>query len=122
MENKIVQQLGSSGDTLSIAEKYYSVLSAINSLKLTQREIQLVAFTAIRGSISHANVRNDFCEKYATTIPTINNTISKLKKVGMLMKIDGKIKVNPRICLNFEKNILLEINLRHGQETSKSEN
>lgn len=113
MENVIVQKLRSSGDTLSIAEKYYSVLSTINSLKLTQREVQLVAFTAVRGSMSYANVRKDFCEKYSTTTPTINNIISKLKKLGLLMKIEGKIKVNPVIALNFEKNILLEVKLFH---------
>ena len=51
-------------DQFATAEKYYSLLSALNGLKLTQREIQLVAFTAIRGNISYANIRQEFCEKY----------------------------------------------------------
>lgn len=111
MEKVIIQKLKATGDSFSRAEKYYGVLSAVNSLKLTRRQIQLVAFTAIRGSISYANVRNDFCQKYNSTTPTINNLISRLKKVGMLVKIDGKIRVNPLIALNFENNILLEIKL-----------
>jgi DNA-binding MarR family transcriptional regulator len=101
-------------DNYSLAEKYYSVLSAINNLKLTQREIQLIAFTAIRGNISYANIRQEFCEKYKTTSPTINNIISKLKKVGIFVKDGSKVKVNPVIILPFDKDVTLEIKLTHG--------
>lgn len=115
MENVIVQTLKTTGNTLEIAEKYYRILSAIHSISLTQREIQLVAFTAVRGSMSYANVRNEFCKKYNSTTPTINNIISKLKKVGLLTKKDGKIIVNPVVALNFNKNIKLEIKIFHGE-------
>jgi hypothetical protein len=97
----------------AVAEVYYAVLSAINNLKLTQREIQLVAFTAVRGNMSYANVRNDFCEKYNSTSPTINNIISKLKRLHLLIKDKGKVKVNPMILLNFNSDLLLEIKLLH---------
>lgn len=99
----------------AMAEKYYSILSAVNNLKLTQREIQLVAFTAIRGNISYANIRQEFCEKYKTTSPTINNIISKLKKIGIFVKDGSKVKVNPVIILPFDKHITLEIKLMHGE-------
>lgn len=101
-------------DVFSVAEKYYSILSAVNNLKLTQREIQLVAFTAIRGNISYANIRKEFCEKYDSTSPTINNIISKLKKMYVLVKDGTKVKVNPKIILDFNKDITLEIKLTHG--------
>jgi hypothetical protein len=101
-------------DQFSTAEKYYSLLSALNELKLTQREIQLVAFTAIRGNISYANIRQEFCEKYDSTAPTINNIISKLKKLGVFVKDGTKVKVNPMIILNFENDIVLQITLSHG--------
>lgn len=102
-------------DMFSLAEKYYSILSAINNLKLTQREIQLVAFTAIKGNISYANIRKEFCERYDSTGPTINNIISKLKKIYVLVKDGTKVKVNPKIILDFNKDITLEIKLTHGQ-------
>lgn len=101
-------------DAFSLAEKYYSILSAVNNLKLTQREIQLVAFTAIRGNISYANNRKEFCERYDSTSPTINNLISKLKKIHVLVKDGTKVKVNPVIILDFNKDITLEIKLIHG--------
>lgn len=97
-----------------MAERYYTILSAINNLKLTQRELQLIAFTAIRGNISYANIRKDFCEKYGTTNPSINNIISRLKKLGILVKDGSKVKVNPQILLNFENDITLEVRLVHG--------
>ena len=96
-------------DNYAMAEKYYSVLSTVNGLKLTQREIQLVAFTAIRGNISYSSIREDFCKKYNSTSPTINNIISKLKRIGVFVKDGSKIKVNPVIILNFSNDITLEI-------------
>jgi DNA-binding MarR family transcriptional regulator len=101
-------------DDYQMAERYYTILSAINNLKLTQRELQLIAFTAIRGNISYANIRKEFCDKYDSTSPTINNIISKLKKVGVFIKDGTKVKVNPIIILPFDKDLTLEIKLVHG--------
>lgn len=110
----IVQRLKKAVDTdLQLAEKYYSILSAINNLNLTQREIQLVAFTAIKGNITYANVREEFCKLYKTTSPTINNIISKLKKIGIFVKEAGKVKVNPVIVIDFKKDLTLGITLTH---------
>jgi hypothetical protein len=102
-------------DNYAMAEKYYSVLSTINNLKLTTREIQLVAFTAIRGNISYSSIREDFCKKYNSTSPTINNIISKLKRIGVFVKDGSKIKVNPVIILNFSNDVTLEIKMEHNE-------
>jgi hypothetical protein len=93
------------------AEYYYSILSAINDLKLTEREIELIAYTAIKGNITYANVREEFCRNYKTTGATINNIISKLKKIKIFIKEDGKVKVNPMIVLDFKKPVVLQITL-----------
>ena len=116
MEAKpIVQRLKTSIEgSIAMAEKYYRILSAVNSLKLTKREIQLIAFAAIKGNISYANIRKEFCETYDSTSPAINNIISKLKKMGIFVKDGTKVKVNPIILLNFEKDIVLQITLTHG--------
>jgi hypothetical protein len=113
--NIIVQKLRTQlADSFGVAEKYYSLLSAVNNLGLTPREIQLIAFTAIKGNISYANIRAEFCEKYKSSPPTINNMISKLKKIGVFVKDGTKVKVNPIIVLNFDKDITLQINVVHG--------
>jgi hypothetical protein len=100
-------------DNFALAEKYYAILSDVNSLGFTQREIQLVAYTAVNGNISYKHLKEEFCKKYKTTVPTINNIISKLKKIGVFIKKDGKIKVNPVIVLDFNKDIVLAITLTH---------
>jgi DNA-binding MarR family transcriptional regulator len=98
-------------DAYKKAERYYSILSAINSLSLTQREIQLLAFTVVRGNMSYGNVKKEFCEKYNTTFPTISNIVSKLKRMKMIVKENGRIKVNPKISLNFNEDVTLMIKL-----------
>jgi hypothetical protein len=61
----IVQSLKKVVDTdFQLAEKYYNILFTINNLHLTEREIQLIAFTAIKGNITYANVREEFCKTY----------------------------------------------------------
>jgi hypothetical protein len=112
----IVQRLKKDiSSDMELAQKYYSVLSAINNLGLTEREIQLISFTAIKGNITYANVREEFCKTYNSTSPTINNIISKLKKVGIFIKENGKVKVNPVIVIDFKKDLMLDIKLVHGE-------
>jgi hypothetical protein len=114
-KSPIVQRLKKSvKDDIALAEKYYRLLSAVNNLKLTNREVQLIAFTAIKGNISYANIRKEFCDKYDSTAPAINNIISKLKKIGVFVKDGTKVKVNPIILLDFDKDIVLQITLLHG--------
>ena len=112
----IVQSLKKVVDTdIQLAEKYYSVLFTINNLHLTEREIQLIAFTAIKGNITYANVREEFCKTYNSTSPTINNIVSKLKRLGVFVKENGKVKVNPKIIIDFKKDLMLNIKLVHEE-------
>ena len=114
----VVQSIKKVVDTdIQLAEMYYSILSIINNLHLTEREIQLIAFTSIKGNITYANVREEFCNKYNSTSPSINNIISKLKKVGIFVKENGKVKVNPIISIDFTKDLTLDIKLIHGEAT-----
>jgi hypothetical protein len=114
----VVQRLKKDVNTdMELAMKYYSILSAINNLHLTEREIQLISFTAIKGNITYANVREEFCKTYNSTSPTINNIISKLKKMSIFIKENGKVKVNPIITIDFKKDLMLDIKLVHGETT-----
>ena len=111
----IVQKLKkANGDNYQLAEKYYEILSSLNSLGFTTREIQLVAFAAIHGNISYTHIKTEFCAKYNTSIQTIYNIVSKLMKLKVLIKDNGKIKVNPLIVLKFNDAIKLEITLLYG--------
>lgn len=100
-----------SEDSFALAEMYYSILSVINSLKLTNREIQLLAYSAVKGNLSNANVKEGFKNKYDTSLPTVTNIISRLRKIGVLIKKDRKIIINPVIALDFEQEVHLNIRL-----------
>lgn len=124
METTTVQKLAkSTKDNLHLAQQYYGIISSLNNLQLTEREVQLVAFTAVRGSISFARVREEFCHTYNSSFPTINNMVSKLKKSFILVKLGKQIVVNPRIALDFSKPLVLQITLtlnennNHGETT-----
>lgn len=97
-----------------VSHRYYSILSALNDLELTEREVQLMSFIAVSGSISVPSNREKFCSTYKTTGATVNNMVSKLKKRNLLLKKDGKIVVNPLISLDFSSDITLEIKILHG--------
>lgn len=101
-------------ELLKIAYRYYSLLSAISDVKLTEREIQLVSFLAVKGNISYSSYRDEFIKRYKSSSPTINNIISKLKKAKVLIKSGGKVKVNPAYSLDFNNNITLQISISHG--------
>lgn len=91
---------------IDIALKYYSILSLLNNLELTDREIQLLAHTATKGTISTIASKNEFIKLFpGSTIATINNLISVLsrRKEKLLVKDDRMWRVNPAINLNFSK-------------------
>ena len=117
MNTIVVQKIRSvSTSNYELAEKYYNTLAIVNNLKLTQREIQLIAFTAIHGNLSDGIIREEFCKKYDTTSATISNIVSKLKKLNIIIKNEGEIKINPVIVINFDLDVLLEIKLVHEDQ------
>jgi len=102
-------------DEFELAEKYYALLSIINNLGLTKRELQLISFMAIKTSTSYSKLKDEFCKKYGTTIPTFNNMVCKLNKIKVLVRDKKRARVNPLIVIDFEKPLKLEINLEHGE-------
>lgn len=100
----------------ALAESYYSIMSVMNGMGMTEREVQLVAYTAIRGNITYGNVRDEFCRRHSSSGATINNMVSRLKKLGVFIKENGKVKVNPKLVLNFDNDIVLQIKLEDNGE------
>lgn len=113
MTQKLNKKLGT---PLEVAINYYSILSILGDWKLSQRDIQLLAFASLRGSLSSTTGKSEFCTLFQSSIYTINNIVSKLKRKGLLVKDSGKIKVHPKIKPDFEK-LKLEITLWINQES-----
>jgi hypothetical protein len=101
MGNSILQKWKKSfKDKREIAVKYFTILAAFNDIHLTEKEVELLAHTAIKGITSQSS-RKEFVDYYNTTPPVLNNLISKLYKKQMLVKIEGKVKLNPKINIDF---------------------
>jgi len=104
-------------DEFSKAFAYYELMSAINHLYLTEREIQLIAFMVIKGNMLTLPVKEEFCTRFDSTIATIGNMVTRLKKKNVLIKEKNKIRVNPQIVLDFSRIIVLQIKLDSSYES-----
>lgn len=113
----VIQKIKKEYSQMEMAMSYYSVISALNNLRLTKRQLQLLAFTAIRGGITNPAARADFCQMFKTSEATMNNIISKLKRLKLFVKEQNKIKVNTAIALDFSGNssIVLQVTLNKKQ-------
>lgn len=101
------------------AIKYYSILSVLNDLKLTDKQVEMLAFTSVRGTITPLSARREFVELFNSSMASVENIKGRLVKRGWLVEIDRKYKVNPRISLDFSRDILLQINLQGYADKGK---
>jgi predicted transcriptional regulator len=102
----IIQKLRCKTPTSLVkAERYFQMVSVVNDLRLTERDVQFVAFLAVEKEFK----KKEFCEKYNTSMATVGNIIHKLKKLRVLRKENGKLLVHPHLSLNFENDITLNI-------------
>lgn len=94
------------------AFKYYSIISVWNGFSLSEREIQLIAYMSVKGTISYKTSKEDFSRMFSSSPSTVNNMISKLKATGLIVKTTGgKYEVNPKIALDFSRDVVLGIKL-----------
>jgi len=89
---------------------YYSIISVLNNLRLTVRELQLLSFIAVRGTITNPAARKDFISSYSTSKYVVSNLISSLKKKGLLVK-GNTVKIVPSIAIDFSSSVILQIRL-----------
>lgn len=93
------------------AIKYYSILSVLNNLDLTHKQVELLAFTSVRGTITSLSARREFVEIFDSSLASLENIKMKLKRMGWLVEVDRRYHVNPKASLDFSKDIMLQINL-----------
>ena len=99
-------------DQFLLAQKYYQIISVLNDLRLADGEIQLVAFSAIKGNMANPTLRTEYCDTYKTTPATINNIVYRLKKKDIFQKVNKQILVNPMLTkLDFSKATTLIVSL-----------
>lgn len=91
------------------ARRYFSMVAAINDIHITPIELKLLAFMAVKGSISNTNNKDVFCETFQSSKASVYNIIGSLSEKGLLHKIDNKVKIIPSIALNFKEPVVVKI-------------
>lgn len=110
MDAVTVQKLVKTIDKkLDLAIRYYSILSIVNNLNLSDKQVKLLSFTAVRGNITYRSIRKEFAELFDTSLNYIEKMKSKLIKLNLLVKIDDKYKINPLLDLDFSKDLVLQL-------------
>lgn len=112
--------------SLDMAVKYYTILSTLNGLGFTPREIQLLAFMAVRGSISSGGAKEAFIEQFGSSKATIGNMVHKLSGEGYLVRESNgrrktdRVLLHPQLRLDFSKALLLGITLNNPEEHAEA--
>lgn len=120
MDEVTVQTITKGVDTnLALAIRYYSIFSVIHKMGLTDKQIQLLAFTAVRGTITPISARKEFAQMFSSSLPYIEKMKAKLVKLNLLTKQEGKYRVHPIIDLDFSSDLLLKLHFklpRNGEQ------
>lgn len=116
MENNLQKIITNYNTSFEVARKYYLIICELNNLKITHKELDLIAFSAIHGSISSPTVKEAFIKEFAVPEASVYNMICKLKKIKIFYKDEEKkIRLNPAILPDFTKdNLILIIKLTTG--------
>lgn len=112
----IVQKLSSNiHNDFEMAYKYYMILSELNDLDLVKRDLQLLAYAASEKK-PISDIKEEFVEKFGTSIATVGNIISKLYRKRMLVKNKRLVTILPVLQLDFKRDLMLNISLKqeHG--------
>lgn len=113
-EEVVIQKLFRKDDSpISLAIRYFSIISVLFNLGLAKKEVELLAFIAVKGTISYSSIREEFIQMFSSSKNSVENMKGKLYRKKLLIKIDRKYKINPSFGLDFTKDLILQINLNH---------
>lgn len=114
MAQVVVQKLNKREDSeLKLAIRYFTIIAAITNIHLTSRKIELLAFTAIKGTISSGGARQEFIETFNSSKASLENMKRFLVRKGLIVKQDGKYKIVPSLAFDFKNKIVLQVSLEH---------
>lgn len=107
----VAQKIVKAFTPMEKAIAYFRIISALNDLHLSDREVQLLAFMAVRGTISNPAAREDFCKMYSTTKATVGNLLSRLRRAKLIFSEGKRVKLLPALSQDFTQEMILHIKL-----------
>lgn len=121
-KNILVQKLKIEDiSSIDKAIRYYNFLFTLYGIKLPKKELELFAFTAIRGTITPLAARKEFIAKFNSSRASIENIKGRLVKKGLLVYVENKYKINPKFILDFNKDIVIRLELKIKENGTEGE-
>lgn len=108
-------------DKITAGMTWFTFITTMNGIRLTTRQLQLMAFINARGTISSTSARSEFCKLFDSSSATIGNMVSELTKLKLLYKDKGKTKVNPSLRVDFNKDFVIRFYMSVEEPTTKIE-
>lgn len=107
-------------DPLVLAYHYYTIICKLNNIKVTNLQLKLLAFCAVRGSVYKPGRREEFMKLTGAPANSVYNLVYQLCKKRLLQKTDnGDVMVLPSICPNFkDPTLLLSIKMYVSETTA----
>lgn len=96
-------------DKIQAGIAWFRFISSINGINLTNRELQLLSFINLRGTISSLQSKEEFCKMFETSTGTVSNMTAKLLKQKILIKEKSKIKVSPFLRVDLDKDFVVRL-------------
>jgi len=96
-----------------LAFKYFSILSIVNDMGMVKRDVQLISY-AVGQNKDVSAIKEEFVEKFGSSMATVGNIISKLYKLNVLKKDKRNVSVNPKLLFDFEDHLALQITMMNG--------
>lgn len=105
----VIQKINKTIEPLQMAISYYGMISVVNNIPLTRKQIILLAYIATKGSIRSLSAKTEFCRVYDTSVPYIHKMTKDLLRKGFLIKDKNKLKLNPSINLDFTNPVIVQV-------------
>jgi hypothetical protein len=101
---------------IEVAKQYYKIVFEMNGIHIRDKELELIAFSAVRGTISTPPIREEYIETCKVSNASMHNMSARLQKFKVFIKDkEGKVRVNPQIHPDFSQpEILIAIKLTNN--------
>lgn len=102
------------------AKIYLKIMLPLGNFHITNQELDILAFIACSGDISKVPIRRACLEKFQISNSSLNNSISKLKRLGLLVKVNNQnINILPTFQVNYDSDLYLNIKLGNKRTPDK---
>lgn len=106
-------------DKIQAGITWFRFISGINDISLTIRELQLLSFINLRGTISSLQSKEEFCKMFQTSTGTVSNMTAKLLKQKILIKEKSKIRVNPFLRVDLDKDVVIRLFINVNEDKNQ---